>query len=113
MERIGFECDAMATEAAVGIEEGVFDDGSEIFGFEQFKSESTAAGKERGDDVEGGIFGGGTDQGDGAGFDMGEEGVLLGAVKAVEFVDEEDGAAVGDAFAVSGFVDQFADVGDA
>ena len=39
-----------------------------------------------------GVFGGGADEGDGAVFDVGEDGVLLGFVEAVDLVDEEDGA---------------------
>ncbi len=51
-----------------------------------------AAGEERGVDFEGGIFGGGADKADGAALDVGQEGVLLGLVEAMDLVDEEDGA---------------------
>ena len=51
-----------------------------------------AAAEECGDDLEGGVLGGGADEGDGAAFDGAEERVLLGFVEAVDFVDEEDGA---------------------
>ena len=44
-------------------------------------------------EVEGGVFGGGADEDEGAVFDVGEEGVLLGFVEAVDFVDKEDGFA--------------------
>src|SRR5258707_15724584 len=57
-----------------------------------FKDVDLGAGEKRGDDFEGGIFGGGADEENVAGFDVREEGVLLGFVEAVDFVDEDDGA---------------------
>ena len=51
-----------------------------------------AAGEQRGVDLEGGVLGGGADEADGAAFDVGQEGVLLGLVEAMDLVDEEDGA---------------------
>ena len=57
-----------------------------------FEDVDLGAREERGDDFEGGIFGGGADEEDVAGFDVREEGVLLGFVEAVDFVDEDDGA---------------------
>ncbi len=51
-----------------------------------------AAGEQRGDDLEGRIFGGRADEADGAALDVGEEGVLLGLVEAMNFIDEESGA---------------------
>ena len=41
-----------------------------------------------------GVFGGGADQADGAALDVGQEGVLLRLVEAMDLVDEEDGARV-------------------
>jgi len=63
-----------------------------------FEDVDLGAGEERGDDFEGGIFGGGTDKEDVAGFDVREEGVLLGLVEAVDFVNEDDGAQAGAGF---------------
>jgi hypothetical protein len=51
-----------------------------------------AAGEQRGVDFEGGVFGGGADEADAAALDVGQEGVLLGLVEAMDLVDEEDGA---------------------
>ena len=51
-----------------------------------------AAGEQGGDDLEGRIFGGRADEADGAVLDVGQEGVLLGFVEAMDLVDEEDGA---------------------
>src|ERR1700758_61697 len=57
-----------------------------------FEDIDLGAREERGDDFKGGIFGGGADEEDVAGFDVREEGVLLGFVETVDFVDEDDGA---------------------
>jgi hypothetical protein len=62
-----------------------------LFG-ELLEDVDAAAGEQRADDFEGGIFGGGADEADGAALDIGQEGVLLGLVEAMDFVDEEDGA---------------------
>ena len=51
-----------------------------------------AAGEQRGDDLEGRILGGGADESDRPVLDVGQEGVLLGLVEAVDLIDEEDGA---------------------
>ena len=53
------------------------------------------AREQRSDDLEGGILGGRADEGDVAGFDVRQEGVLLGFVEAMHFVHEDDGAASG------------------
>jgi len=66
-----------------------FDDLRRGVGFEDV---DLGAGEKRGDDLERGIFGGGADEENVAGFDVREEGVLLGFVEAVDFVDEDDGA---------------------
>src|SRR5258708_20905503 len=57
-----------------------------------FEAVDLGAGEKRGDDLERGIFGGGADEENVACFDVREEGVLLGFVAAVDFVDEDDGA---------------------
>src|ERR1700758_703496 len=57
-----------------------------------FEDIDFGSGEKRGDDFEGGIFGGGADEENVAGFDVREKGVLLGFVEAVDFIDEDDGA---------------------
>ena len=42
--------------------------------------------------MKGRVFGRRADKGDGAIFDIGQEGVLLGLVKAVHLIDKQDGA---------------------
>ena len=80
------------TEAAFGVAEGLIGDESEVAIGEGEELEDAGAADECGVDFEEGVFGGGADEGEGAVFDPGEEGVLLGFVEAVDFVDEEDGA---------------------
>src|SRR5260370_25290721 len=67
-----------------------------------------------GDELKGRIVGGGSDENDVAGCDVGEKGILLGFVEAVNFVDEDDGAVAGAGFTFSdghGFLD-FLDAGE-
>ena len=59
---------------------------------ERAEGEDAAAGEQGGDDFEGRVFGGCADEADGAALDVGQEGVLLGFVEAMDFVDEERGA---------------------
>ncbi len=51
------------------------------------------AGHQRGVELEGRVLGGGADEGDGAVFHHRQEGVLLGAVEAVDLVHEQERAA--------------------
>ena len=59
---------------------------------ERLQGVDAAAGEQRGVEFEGGVLGGGADQADGAALDVGQEGVLLRLVEAMDLVDEEDGA---------------------
>jgi len=46
------------------------------------------AAEQGGIHFEGGVFGGGADEGEQAAFHIGQEGVLLGFVEAVDFIDK-------------------------
>jgi len=61
------------------------------------EDEDLAAREQGAVKLEGRVLGGGADQHDGAVLDIGQEGVLLGAVEAVDLVDEEQGALAADA----------------
>ena len=87
---IGF--DAGCAEPIFGVGEGSFEEADDLVLGEGYERVDATAGEERGVDLEGGIFGGGADEADGAALDVGEEGVLLGLVEAMDLVDEEDGA---------------------
>ena len=75
-----------------GVGEGAVEEGDDLGLLEGAEGVDAAAGEQRGDDFEAGVFGGGADEADAAALDVGEEGVLLGLVEAVDLVDEEDGA---------------------
>src|SRR3546814_8671245 len=62
--------------------------------------------------LEGRVLGGGADQDHRAVLDIGQEAVLLGAVEAVDLVDEQQSAAPGQA-ALPGALEHLAQVGDA
>ena len=53
-----------------------------------------AAGEQRGDDLEGRIFGGCSDQPNCSALHVGQECILLCLVEAMDFIDEQDGARV-------------------
>ncbi|MET8772118.1 hypothetical protein [Streptomyces sp. NPDC004658] len=59
---------------------------------EAFEDEDLGAGEEGAVEFEARVLRGGADQGDRAVLDVGEEAVLLGAVEAVDLVDEQQGA---------------------
>ena len=61
---------------------------------ERLQHIDAAAGEQRGDDFEGWILRGGTDQPDGSPLDVRQKGILLGLVEAVNLIDEKDGARV-------------------
>ena len=61
----------------------------EVRALEAPQREDAAAREQRRHDLEGGVLGGGADQRHRAVLDVGQQGVLLGAVEAVELVDEE------------------------
>ena len=66
--------------------------GDEVLLGEPLEDEDLAAREEGRIDLEGGVLRGGADEDDAALLDIGKEGVLLGLVEAMDFVDEEDGA---------------------
>ena len=71
---------------------------------ERLEHEHLAAGEQRGVQAEARVLGGGPDQRDGPPLHVGEKGILLGAVEAVDLVAEEDGAPAG-AAALLGLMD--------
>ena len=64
----------------------------QLLALQRLQAEDAAARKERRDDLERGVFGGGADQGDRPILDVGQDRVLLCLVEAVDLVDEEHGA---------------------
>ena len=91
-EGVGVCGEVEVAEAPIRILKRPAQEVDDFFFGEGFEDIDAAAGKERADDFKGGILCGCADEADGATFDVGEEGVLLGLVEAMDFVDEEDGA---------------------
>lgn len=79
---------------------------------EAFEDEDLGAGEEGAVEFETRVLRGGADQGDGAVLDVGQEAVLLGAVEAVDLVDEQQGA-LADAASASCGGEDLAQIGDA
>ncbi len=98
-ENIVGDGDVFVAEAAVGVGEGAFEEFDDLGSRVGFEDVDLGAREKRGDNLEGGIFRGGADEENVAGFDVGEEGVLLGFVEAVDFIHEDDGALAGTGFA--------------
>ena len=61
---------------------------------EGVESENLATGEEGGDNLKGGIFRSGADKGDGAILDIGQNGILLSLVEAVNLIDKEDSSSL-------------------
>jgi hypothetical protein len=101
------------SQATLFIFEGTFQDGQYLFFAEAVEGEDAAAGEKGGVDLEAGVFGRGSYEGDDAALDMGQDGILLGFVEAVDFVDEQDGALFGELAQFASIFHYFAQVGDA
>jgi len=87
-----FRFDSGGAEAPCGVGERPVEEARDLLFREGDKGVNAAAGEERGIDFEGRVLRGCADEADGAALDVGEEGVLLSLVEAVDLVDEEDGA---------------------
>src|SRR3954451_14999074 len=59
---------------------------------EPFQDEDLAAGQQRPVEFKAGILCGRANEHDGAVLDVGQKGILLGAIKAVDLVDKQQGA---------------------
>ncbi len=94
MERIVVGGQSLRAEAALAVFERLTEqDGDAIFA-ERFEHIDAAAGEQRRDDFKRRILSCRADEADDAALDVGQKGVLLGLVEAVNLVDEEDGAGV-------------------
>ena len=67
--------------------------GNHLLGLKRQQTIDAGAREQRRDHLEGRVLRGGADQDDVALLDVGQKGVLLGFVEAVDLVDEQDGAA--------------------
>lgn len=110
-ECVGFGAEGDMADAAVGFGERAVEEGEEVVRGEGFEGEEDGAGEKGGGEIEEGVVGGSADEADVAGFDVGQEDVLLGFVEAVDFVEEEDRFFAGGFFAVDGLLEGAADFG--
>ncbi len=113
LERAVIQREVEAAQSVLGIGQGAFDQDRQVGLGERVEHQHLGPRQQRTDDLEGGVFGGGADQRDQAAFDVRQKGVLLGAVPAMDLVDEQDRAlAVGGQLAARQ-VNHFAQVVDA
>ncbi|XLU21743.1 hypothetical protein S245_057809 [Arachis hypogaea] len=96
---------------------GVIDSPSEkqgnMVGLERVKGKDPAARQERGDQVERRVLGGGSHEDNAAIFNDGQERVLLGFVKSVNLIHEQNGSLVALHSQLSGLVHGVPDIFDA
>jgi hypothetical protein len=87
------DLDLEAAQPPLAVGQGPAQDQRELRHVQRLQHHHPAPGQQRGVDLEGRVLGGGADEGDVARLDVGEQGVLLPLVVAVDLVDEEHGAA--------------------
>src|SRR5579859_4230493 len=75
-----------------------------------FEGKDARAREQGSIDLEAGILGSGSDQRYGAALDMGEYGILLRLIEAMNLVDKEDSALPGELLQLVGFIYHFAQV---
>ncbi len=97
---------------ATGVLHRLIDHGEDIQLLQPFEQIDPGPGEQRVVQFKRGVLGGGTDEGDGAVFDVGQEHILLALVEAVHLVHEQDGAHPAPAVLL-GLVDGGADLLDA
>jgi len=99
----------IAPQTFVRIIQGAEEDGLQVFPFKGMEDKDPATGKQRGRDVKRGIFGGGANEGEKAGFHMGKEGILLAFVETMDLIDKKNSSPV---FCLQKFLGLFHDLPD-
>ena len=112
-ERLGGHLGVERGEAALAVRERPLHDREQIVLLESAENIDPAAREQRGIHLEGRVLGRGADEDDRALLDVGQEGILLGAVEPVDLVDEEDGAHPAAAALALRLADHLADFLDA
>ncbi len=113
VERLGGDLDAARPIAALGIAQRALEQSQGCPARERYELKDARTGQERAVDFEIRIFSCRADQNDGAVFNVRQERVLLGFVKAVDFVNEQDGALPVQVKTLARLFDDAANVGDA
>jgi hypothetical protein len=91
-QRVVLGVDRLRPEPPLAVGERPAEDHADLVLAEALEDVDPAAGEERRDDLEGRVLGRRADQDDRAPLDVGQEGVLLGLVEAVDLVHEQDRA---------------------
>ena len=91
LQDVGRRLEVGTAEAALRVGEGAAQDQDDFRFGERLEDQNLGARQQGCDHLEGGVLGGGADQGDGPALDVGEEGVLLCLVEAMDLVHEQDG----------------------
>ena len=93
LQGLGRGGDRIGAQAAVFILQGPMQREPDLLPGKRLEDEDPGPGEQGADDLEIRVFGGGADEDQRAFFDMGEQGVLLSFIEAVDFVHQDDGAA--------------------
>jgi hypothetical protein len=78
-------------QSALGVGQGAAQNDDDLILGQRLQDIDSTAREQRTVDFEGRIFGSGADQANASFLDMGQEGILLGFVEAMNFIDEDDG----------------------
>ncbi len=82
-------------QATLLVGQGTPEQGLDVLPAERLKREDLTAAQERRIDGEERVLRGGADEDDSAFFHIGQQHVLLGAIEAVQFIDEQNGPLAG------------------
>ncbi len=94
-DRLVIDGDGEAPEAAVGVSQRPAQDDLDLLWRELVQREDAASGQQRPDHFERRILRGRADEDDRSVLHVGQDGVLLGLVEAMNLVDEQNGAPAG------------------
>src|SRR5262249_12120037 len=112
LEGILVHGDVLCAQAAL-VSQGATEQGEGVVVGQGAEGADAGARESRGAAFEGGASSGGTDKGDGAALDVGENSILLGLVEAVDLIYEEDGAPPGHAQELAGILHDATEISDA
>ena len=113
LQRLPLQDHPQLSQAPLTVRQRPLDDGLNLLGTQALQGEHPGPGQQRPNDLERRVFRGGADESHGAVFHVREYDVLLGLIKTVNLVDEQDGGPPVHAEALPGFGDYTAQVGHA
>ncbi len=110
LERLILHLDGSIAVAVLLILEGAFQNPHHVFIDQRLKLEDTGPRDEGADDLEVGVLCGGANEHDGSILHVGQQGILLCFVPAMDLVDEEDRTLTVHSQAILGFLDDASQV---